>query len=466
MLFSSLEFLCLFLPLTLAVYFLSPRAAKNYVLLCASLVFYSVAQPRLLPLLLLVTLADYVFGLYVWRLTERGHVHAATYVCSAAVVFNVSVLFVFKYLDALLGFFGLKPLGIELPVGISFYTFQALSYVIDVRRRAARVQKNPALFLTYVSLFPQLVAGPIVRYCEVDDALVSRRHSVCTAAEGVRLFLVGLCKKILLANPAGEEFLQMLNYFRISPTTLGAYLGLVFFAFQIYFDFSGYSDMARGLGKIFGFEFPENFHYPYVSRSITEFWRRWHVTLSSFFREYVYIPLGGNRRGRGRMYANLFLVWALTGLWHGASMNFLLWGVYFFLLIALEKAFLLKLLGSIPRALSHIYALIFILLGWLIFICDGTLSAAEGGKYLLQLVGVGGLLYNRDALFELLRNLPLLAVMTLAATPCLFRVFTAFEEKHPTTHRAICAVLSVGALIICTAYLASSGYNPFLYFKF
>ncbi len=466
MLFSSLEFLYLFLPLTLAVYFLSPRAAKNYVLLCASLVFYSVAQPRLLPLLLIVTIADYVFGLYVRRLTEQRRARAAAYVCSAAVALNIAVLFIFKYLDALLGFFGLKPLDIELPVGISFYTFQALSYVIDVRRRAARVQKNPALFLTYVSLFPQLVAGPIVRYCEVDDALASRRHSTEGAAKGAQLFLVGLCKKILLANPAGEEFLRMLDYFRTSPTTLGAYLGLVFFAFQIYFDFSGYSDMARGLGKIFGFEFPENFRYPYVSRSITEFWRRWHITLSSFFREYVYIPLGGNRRGRVRMYANLFLVWALTGLWHGASVNFLLWGVYFFLLLALEKAFLLKLLERAPRAVSHIYALTFILLGWLIFICDGTLGADEGVRYLLQLVGVGGSLYSKDALFELLRNLPLLAIMALAATPLAFRVSEKIREEHPLYHRIICSVLSVGALIICTAYLASSGYNPFLYFKF
>ncbi len=466
MLFSSLEFLYLFLPLTLALYFLSPRAAKNYVLLAASLVFYGIAEPRLLPLMLLVTLVDYIFGLLVWHFTEQGSSSAPSLVCGAAIVFNMSVLFIFKYLDAALSFFGAEPLGIALPVGISFYTFQALSYVIDVRRRAARVQKNPALFLTYVSLFPQLVAGPIVRYCEVDGALVSRRHTLSRCADGARLFAVGLCKKILLANPAGEELERLLNYFRTEPTTLGAQLGLVFFALQIYFDFSGYSDMARGLGKIFGFEFPENFRYPYISRSITEFWRRWHITLSSFFREYVYIPLGGNRRGKARMYANLLAVWSLTGLWHGASLNFLLWGVYFFLLLALEKAFLLRLLGRAPRIVSHIYMLSLIALGWLIFICDGTLSAAEGVRYFLQLFGIGGAFCGEDVLFELRRLLPTLVISCLAATPCVSGIFKKIGERFPVFHCALCSVLTVFALVICTAYLGASGYNPFLYFKF
>ncbi len=466
MLFSSLEFLYLFLPLTLCAYFLSPQAAKNYVLLFFSLVFYGIAQPRLLPLMLFVTLADFFCGLFVWRFIRDGRQRAAKNVCASAVVFNLGILFLFKYLDALLGVIGIQRLGIELPIGISFYIFQALSYVLDVYRHTARVQKNPALFLTYVSLFPQLVAGPIVRYCEVDGALASRRHSVGQFADGVRLFLIGLCKKILLANSAGEGFERMLRYFRTAPTTLGAYLGLAFFAAQIYFDFSGYSDMARGLGKMFGFEFPENFRYPYISRSITEFWRRWHITLSSFFRDYVYIPLGGNRAGRGRMYINLLAVWALTGLWHGASVNFVLWGVYFFLLLALEKAFLLRLLERLPRALSRAYALIFIALGWLIFICDGTLSAAEGARYFLQLLGVGGAFCGRDVLFELLRNLPLLAIMALAATPIAARAFRRAQKKYPLLCRVACVPLSLGALWVCTAYLAASGYNPFLYFKF
>ncbi len=466
MLFSALEFLYLFLPLTLAVYFLSPSRAKNYVLLVASLVFYGIAEPRLLPLMLFVTLADYTLGILVWRAAERGKPRVSAWLCAAAVAFNVSVLLVFKYLDSFLRIVGARPLGTELPVGISFYTFQALSYVIDVYRRAARVQKNPALFLTYVSLFPQLVAGPIVRYCEVDGELASRRHSVFACAEGARLFAVGLCKKILLANPAGEEFERMLGLFRVSPTALGAHLGLVFFAFQIYFDFSGYSDMARGLGKIFGFEFPENFRYPYISRSITEFWRRWHITLSSFFREYVYIPLGGNRRGSGRMYVNLLAVWALTGLWHGASLNFLVWGLYFFLLLVLEKTFLLKILGRMPRALSHLYTLSLIALGWLIFISDGTLSVAEGWRYFLQLFGVGGPILGRTPLFELQRNLPMLVMLAFAATPCAQRLLGRLEGRAPVIHGALCSSLTVLALLLCTAYLASSGYNPFLYFKF
>ncbi len=466
MLFSSLEFLYLFLPLTLCVYFLSPRSIKNYTLLAASLVFYGIAEPSLLPLMIGVSLADYLFGRLISCAAARGRAKRAARLCAAAVAVNVGVLFVFKYLDALLSLAGLSPLMIELPIGISFYTFQAMSYVIDVYRGTARAQKNAAYFLTYVTLFPQLVAGPIVRYSDVDAELLHRRHSISRCAEGARLFAVGLCKKLLLANGAGEGFVRMTALFRTGGTTLGAYLGLVFFAFQIYFDFSGYSDMARGLGKIFGFEFPENFNYPYISRSITEFWRRWHITLSSFFREYVYIPLGGNRRGRGRMYLNLLVVWALTGLWHGASVNFLLWGLYFFVLLALEKAFLLKCLERLPRALSHIYALVFILFGWLIFASDGTLTAAEGWRYFLECLGVGCPLYNRDALYELRRNLPFLAILSLASTPALARLLKRAALRRPIAVRAVCNSLVIAALLICTAYTVASGYNPFLYFKF
>jgi alginate O-acetyltransferase complex protein AlgI len=334
-----------------------------------------------------------------------------------AVILNVGVLFSFKYFGIFIGIFNLPIDAPPLPTGISFYTFQAMSYVIDVRRKTAEIQKNPLLFTTYVTLFPQLVAGPIVRYSEIDGDLKARRHTVEGVASGVRLFCIGLCKKLLLANPAGECWERMARYSAGEGTVVGAWLGIVFFAFQIYFDFSGYSDMARGLGRMFGFEFPENFNYPYVSRSITEFWRRWHITLSSWFREYVYIPLGGNRRGRGRTYFNLLTTWLLTVLWHGGSLNFLLWGLYFFLLLAVEKLFLLRLLERIPSVLGHFYALVFILFGWLIFASDGTLTVSEAFAYFGQMLGVGVPLFSNDSLFELRRNIIFLGIIWIFLLP-------------------------------------------------
>lgn len=467
MLFSSLEFLYLFMPITLIAYFISPFKAKNGVLLAASLVFYGIAQPKHLPLLLSVSLADYAFGLVIYRRVLADKKKQADILTATAVVLNVLVLVAFKYLDFFLALLGFTPLGTELPSGISFYTFQAMSYVCDVRRRASRAQRNPFLFVTYVSLFPQLVAGPIVRYSEIDGSLEARRHSWAACSDGVRLFCIGLSKKILLANGAGECWHRIARYSSAGGgTVLGAWLGIIFFAFQLYFDFSGYSDMARGLGKIFGFEFPENFKYPYISQSITEFWRRWHITLSSWFREYVYIPLGGNRRGRCRTYFNLLVTWLLTGLWHGAGLNFLLWGLYFFILLVLEKAFLLGLLKKLPSVIRHLYALFFILVGWLIFESGGTLGGDEGWVYFGQLFGVGCPLYGRDILFELYRNLPYLCIMAIGVTPLPRNIFNSFKNKKATAAKIFSNVAAVLSLVICTCYLADGGYNPFLYFRF
>lgn len=466
MLFSSLEFLYLFLPLTLIAYFCCPRRARNYVLLVSSLIFYCASGLRFLPLMLSVALADYAFGLLVFRARQNSRERAASAWCTTAVISNAAVLFVFKYADALLAALGMGALGLELPVGISFYTFQATSYVIDVRRGAARVQKNPFLFVTYVALFPQLIAGPIVRYCEVDGALSVRQYTLVGCAEGVRLFCVGLSKKMLLANGAGECFSRMALYASVTPTALGAWLGVLFFAFQIYFDFSGYSDMARGLGKIFGFEFPENFRYPYISRSISEFWRRWHITLSSWFREYVYIPLGGNRRGRARTYLNLLAVWSLTGLWHGAGANFLAWGLYFFVIISLEKAFVARLLDKAPRAISFAYTAALVLFGWAIFACDGESVPITATAYVGQMLGVGCPLANGDTASELLRVLPFLAVLGVSSTPLLSTLFARLAKRRESAHAALSGALAVLSLLICTAYLADSGYNPFLYFRF
>ena len=467
MLFSSLEFLYLFLPLTVAVYFLSPEKLKNYTLLVASLVFYGIAEPKLLPLMLAVTAFNFIIGVFVEREIQNGNTTLADILCAFAVAANVLTLFVFKYLDTIISALGFSPLGIELPTGISFYTFQALSYVIDVRRRAIRAQKNALLFATYVTLFPQLVAGPIVRYSEIEASLTKRRHSVSECALGARCFCIGLAKKVLLANSAGECFERLARFSADVPTVLGAWLGLLFFAFQIYFDFSGYSDMARGLGKIFGFDFPENFRYPYTAQSITDFWRRWHITLSSWFREYVYISLGGNRKGRLKTYRNLLITWLLTGLWHGAGLNFVAWGLYFFVLLVVEKAFLLNILKKVPRILRHLYALFFILIGWLIFASDGdVLSIGQGVSYLGQLFGIGCPLYNNDALFELRRNLVFILIMALSSTPLFVGHFEGLCKKAPTALLAVANIAAVLSLILCTCYLADSGYNPFLYFKF
>ena len=463
MLFSSLEFIYLFLPLTLFLYFLFPWKAKNYVLLIVSLVFYGVAQPSLLPLMLSVSLANYLFGLLIYR--AKSEKRADLYMW-LAVFLNVGVLLLFKYFGLVIRLLDLPLEAPPLPTGISFYTFQALSYVIDVRRRVAAVQKNPFLFTTYVTLFPQLVAGPIVRYSEIDGELRARRHTVDRVASGLRLFCVGLSKKVILANPAGECWDRMARYSQGEGTVLGAWLGVIFFAFQIYFDFSGYSDMARGLGRIFGFEFPENFNYPYVSRSITEFWRRWHITLSSWFREYVYIPLGGNRCGKGRMYLNLLITWLLTGFWHGASFNFLLWGLYFFVLLVIEKLFLLRLLERIPRVLGHAYALVFVLIGWLIFASDGTLTLSGALSYFGQMFGVGASLCNNDTLFELRRNIVFLIIMALAATPLAKVAARRLCNICPTVMRAVFNALALVLIVISTAYLTDSAYNPFLYFSF
>ena len=462
MLFSSFEFLYLFLPLTVGVYFIFPKGSRNYVLLVASFIFYGIFAPKFLPLLIGVSFADWGIGLLVWKCVEKGNVRSARTWVSVAVISNALTLAFFKYLDPIRSALGLRAIGIELPSGISFYIFQALSYVFDVRRRAVTAQKDPLLFTTYVALFPQLVAGPIVRYSDIDGALRERTHSVSAVADGFRLFIVGLGKKVILANGAGEAWERLRLLTERDGNMLGAWLGVTFFAFQIYFDFSGYSDMAVGLGRIFGFNFPSNFKYPYTAKSITEFWRRWHITLSSWFREYVYIPLGGSRKGRARMYLNLFVVWALTGIWHGAAVNFLFWGLYFFLVLTLEKAFLGRILEKLPKAFCHAYALFFISFGWFIFAADGISNVAQ---YLSSMFGTYGF-FNRDALYELWRHLPFLAVMAVGSTPLMARCFERLSDKRPRFGALVGDIGAVLLLLLCTCYLADGGYNPFLYFRF
>ena len=361
MVFSSLEFLLLFLTVTLLVYFVVPLKLRNIVLLVVSLIFYGWGEPVYVFLMIFTITVDYIFGLLVERAQKRDDPKRARLHLILSVVINLAILGFFKYYNFFVSNLRLIPglgwlplLGIELPIGISFYTFQALSYVIDVYRRDTGAQHNIASFGAYVTLYPQLIAGPIVRYKDVDDQLTVREHSVPLFAEGCRTFIAGMGKKILLANTAG----QLWEYFRAIPTdertVAAAWMGMLCYAFQIYFDFSGYSDMAIGLGKMIGFRFIENFDYPYISKSITEFWRRWHMSLSTWFRDYVYIPLGGNRCSKFKQLRNIFVVWFLTGFWHGASWNYILWGIYYFVLLMIEKTFLLDKLKKAP-ALCRIY---------------------------------------------------------------------------------------------------------------
>ncbi len=445
------------------IYFAVPLKWRNAVLLAVSLIFYGWGEPVYVFLMIGTILIDYVCGYLTDKYKKAGRTKAARAALIAAIVSNLLLLGFFKYwnffIDNINALFGasIETVTVSLPIGISFYTFQALSYVIDVYRDDGKVQKNPVSFGAYVTLFPQLIAGPIVRYRDVDDQLRSREHSLVMMSSGIRTFICGFAKKVLLANSAGAVW----ETFRTSDTVLGSWLGIIFFSFQIYFDFSGYSDMAIGLGKMLGFTFRENFYYPYTSTSITDFWRRWHISLGTWFREYVYIPLGGNRRGKGRTYFNILVVWFLTGLWHGASWNFILWGLYYCAILVIEKLFLYKALQKAPKALARIYSLILILFGWWLFVFD---DMSAGFAFLGKMFGAAPLTsaaVNLDAL----SNLLLLAVLALASTPYPKKLYHKLCEKTRAA-KWITAALAVSEMFVCTAYLVNSSYNPFLYFRF
>ncbi len=468
MVFSSLEFLFFYLPAVLLIYFLIPSkylAARNFALLLVSLLFYGWSEPSYIWIMLLSIAVDYTCGRLVgkYRQTAPRKAKAALI---ASIVINLSILGFFKYADFIIknlalipALSSLKPLGVALPVGISFYTFQTMSYTLDVYLGEARVQKNIATFGSYVAMFPQLIAGPIVRYRDVDNALRERTHTLQNAAKGIKRFVCGLAKKVLLANTAGTFYESFVGGVGENPSVLGSWMGVVFFAFQIYFDFSGYSDMAIGLGKIMGFDFPENFNYPYISKSITDFWRRWHITLSTWFREYVYIPLGGNRKGKCRTFINLLIVWFLTGLWHGASWNFVLWGLYFAVLLIIEKSFLGKLLDKLPSFISHIYAIVFIVFGWFIFIwCD----LQNPTEYLSAMFS--SQLASPIAIYDLVRGLLFLGILMLASTKLPYKIYCKLKNKV-IFETIWCLVLPL-VLLLCVAYLVDSSYNPFLYFRF
>ena len=464
MVFSTPLFLFYYIPLILLVYYLTPVRLRNLVLLAASLFFYYWGEQGYTVIMLLSIGIDYVHGLVVAHCKQKGNDLGARLAVASSVIFNLAILFFFKYWDFVArslqaaGMDFMPILNISLPIGISFYTFQTMSYTIDVYRGDSKVQKNIIHFGTFVTLFPQLIAGPIIKYKDLDDQLGSRTHSIERFASGVRRFVAGLAKKLLLANNLG----QLWDACKAAPagslSVAGAWLGVIAFAFQIYFDFSGYSDMAIGLGRLFGFEFMENFNYPYISKSITEFWRRWHISLSTWFREYLYIPLGGNRCNRGRWLLNLLLVWSATGIWHGASWNYLFWGLYFFGLLVLEKLLLGKWLRKLPNAVQHLYVIILVLISWAIFALEDPQAL---GAYLRIMAGLGGTpLMDGQAVYYLRSFLPILIVAAIGSTPLPANLWNRMESR---TIRLI--VLAAG-MILCTAYVVASTYNPFLYFRF
>lgn len=465
MVFSSITFLLYFLPAVLLAYVLVPESFKNAVLLLASLLFYAWGEPVYILLMLFSIAVNFCFG----RLFEAGRcaqigqkqlrVHLFI-----AVAFNLLILFYFKYCNMLihginlLFHMNIADMALSLPIGISFYTFQALSYVVDVYRGNTRAQKNPLDFALYITMFPQLIAGPIVRYTDIETQLKNRHVTLTSFGLGAEYFTKGLAKKVLLANTLGAVFSDLSALPGTALSAASAWLGAVCYSLQLYFDFSGYSDMAIGLGKMFGFTFPKNFDYPYTASSITDFWRRWHISLSAWFREYVYIPLGGNRVSRKKHIRNLLIVWMLTGLWHGASLNFLLWGLYYGIWLILEKYVLADFLKR-HRIFGHIYTILIFVVGWVLFAFTDFLAL---GTYLRAMCGLTAGIIDRTALYNLTGNAVLLAAAIFCCTPLPYRLNRRLFLKS----RSIAVIVNVVLLLLCMAFLVYESYNPFLYFRF
>lgn len=455
MVFSSLLFLFRFLPIVLVLYFLLPKKARNTVLFFSSLIFYAWGEPIYISLMLFSTIVDYVHGRIVDSYKRKGEDKKAKLAVLSSVFINLGLLCTFKYLKIF-----------SLPIGISFYTFQTMSYTIDIYRGDAKVQKNLLSFGAYVSMFPQLIAGPIVQYKTIAKELESRKENISDFSLGIHYFVIGLGKKVLYANNIGILWEQISNKAVGEIPVLMAWMGIMAYALQIYFDFSGYSDMAVGLGKMFGFHFPMNFNYPYCSKSITEFWRRWHISLGTWFKEYVYIPLGGNRKGLLKQVRNIAIVWLLTGIWHGASLNFLLWGVFYGILLIIEKMFLLKWLQKFPDWIGHLYACLMILCGWVLFAFE---DMHRGWQYfkILFFGNFSGMI-NEETIYLFLNYGVLFLLAGLASVGFFQKIQKNAKEteKLETGKYIIQNIGYIGILLAAVAYLVDSSYNPFLYFRF
>lgn len=465
MLFTSINFLYYFLPLVILIYFITPKKFKNLVLFISSLAFYFFGEPKYIFLMLVEIFIGYVGALLIDKYKKHSQI-----IFTITVILHIILLGIFKYTNFILKTFNdilnldISLINISLPIGISFYTFQIISYLIDVYKGKVKVQRNFLKLATYVSLFPQLIAGPIVRYETIEKELDSRSHTFEKFAYGVRRFILGLAKKVLIANMLGE-FCDTFNS-SVEKTIIFYWLNAISYMLQIYFDFSAYSDMAIGLGKMFGFDFLENFNYPYIAKTITEFWRRWHMSLSSWFKDYVYIPLGGNRDGIKKQIRNIFIVWALTGLWHGASWNFVFWGIYFAIILVIEKLFLKKYIEKLPKLLQSIYVLFIVMISFIIF---NSTTLTEIWQNISALFGIGNLkLINSETLYYLKSYLIIFITATIGATPYLKNIF-----KRLAKNKKACMIINIiepiflmALLIVVTAYLIDNSYNPFLYFRF
>jgi len=468
MVFSSIIFMFTFLPLSLLLYYIMPRKFKNLILLMISLVFYAWGEPVYVLLMIFTIIFDYIMALIIDRNREDKVKSKVIFIATVGV--NLLILGFFKYYGFLIDNINLlfnlnlQYTNLALPIGISFYTFQTLSYVVDVYLDKVKVQKSLISFALYVTMFPQLVAGPIVKYSDIDYQLTNRKESINKFGQGVDRFIRGLGKKVLLANNIGIVWttIQGMNIDSISVLT--SWIGIIAYTFQIYFDFSGYSDMAIGLGKMFGFEFIENFNYPYISTSISEFWRRWHISLGGWFKDYVYIPLGGNRVSTLKHIRNLFVVWLLTGLWHGASWNFVVWGLYYGFILFMEKIILHKVLSKTPKIIKHIYTMLLVMIGWVLF---GSMDLTSALEYLKVMFGLSGnALVDNSAIYYLYTNIKLLIILALCSTPIISIIFRQIIKKGKSVGILFAVSINIIIILISIAYLVNETYNPFLYFRF
>lgn len=468
MVFSSLIFIFIFLPLVLVSYYIVPRRLRNTVILLASLLFYAWEEPTYIILIIISILINYLGALLIRSNIKNKD--KSKFIFITLLLIDISILFFFKYygfaiecLGSIIGL-DLKVKSISLPLGISFYTFQQISYIVDIYMQKIKPQRNLIDFATYITMFPQLIAGPIVKYNDIHKQLANRKESINKFGEGVQRFIIGLGKKVILANNIGLIWTQVKEVNLNDLSVVLAWIGIIAFTLQIYFDFSGYSDMAIGLAKMFGFDFLENFDYPYISKSITEFWRRWHMSLGGWFREYIYIPLGGNKKGTLIQVRNLFIVWFTTGLWHGASTNFVVLGLYFGVILFIEKIYLKDLLKKIPSIFSHIYTLIIVMIGWVIFDMN---TLTDSGHYIKIMFGFGNNIFiDNLAKYILTNNFIILLIGLICST----KLIKIYMNKIKSTFREndvfLITAINLLILIISTAYLVGASYNPFLYFRF
>ena len=476
MVFSSLTFLFVFLPVVFIIYYAVPKRAKNVVILVSGLLFYAWGEPIYVLAMILSTFIDYTAGRLIDKYDDKPKIRTICLIVS--LVMNIGLLGTFKYLGFLINsvnvwfVLSIPNPNLPLPIGISFFTFQSMSYTIDLYRRNIKVQKSAVSFMAFVTLFPQIVAGPIVRYEDVQNELDNRSVTEKMLGDGISRFITGLGKKVLIANNIGMLWTQVkgMDYGELSAVT--AWLGILAFTFQIYFDFSGYSDMAIGLGKMMGFNFPENFNYPYMSHSISEFWRRWHITLGAWFRSYIYIPLGGNRKGLPRTIINLLIVWAVTGIWHGASWNFMLWGVYFGVLIIIERLFMGKVLEKIPSFFSWLYTFVLVVFGWVMFEAVDTSIVNIGEMfgqmftYIGAMFGANGTVMDNTATFAIVNYGVMFAVCILGSSDMFKNAAEYIRKKAPEWVQYGFPVAQTAVMLASIAYITTSSYNPFLYFNF